>query len=79
MSKQPIRMLIPVNAAPLAAAAIDGEVVIYSRGPGVPVSCAFTPEAVLASLEPMRTAAEHAIRLRTEPGFRSEDAEPHEP
>ena len=46
--------------APIAAQPIEGEVVLV--GPGV--CAAFQPEAVLASLEDMRRAAEEAIRQR---------------
>jgi hypothetical protein len=60
------RLPVPANIAPLEATAVDGEVVLISRGRGVPVNAAFTPEAVLASLEPMRMAAEHAVQQRNE-------------
>jgi hypothetical protein len=45
----------------MGALVVDGEVVIIGGG----TMCgAYTPEAVLASLEPLRLAAEHAIRKR---------------
>jgi hypothetical protein len=69
---------LPVNRAPLAAFAIDGEVVLASQGPGVPVAAAFTPEAVLASLEVMRAAAELAIWQRTQGPPLSDDPETDE-
>jgi hypothetical protein len=57
-------MPLAANTIPMSAHAVDGEVVLSSPGPGVPVSAAFTPEAVLASLEPMRQAAETALEQR---------------
>ena len=66
-------MPIPVNAAPLEAFAVDGEVLLLSRGPGMPVSAAFTPQAVLASLEPMRIAAERAVKQQTDPAYQNEE------
>ena len=56
---------VPVNLQPLTAQACEGEVVIRSDGPGRAVCLAMTPEAVLASLEPLRAAAEAAL-LQTE-------------
>ncbi|HEX8570460.1 MAG TPA: hypothetical protein VF699_11130 [Caulobacteraceae bacterium] len=47
---------------PLDAVAVEGEVVLTScAGHGRPVVVAMTPEAVLASLDIMRAAAEAAI------------------
>jgi hypothetical protein len=64
---------IPANTAPLRALAQEGEVVLTSDGPGRPVSTALTPEAVLASLEPLRAAAERAIRQRSDPASLADD------
>jgi hypothetical protein len=51
----------PAYVSPMGALVVDGEVVIIGGG----TMCgAYTPEAVLASLEPLRLAAEHAIRKR---------------
>jgi hypothetical protein len=64
-------MLVPIppNQDPFTAEAFDGEVVIQAAGPGRGVTLAMTPEAVLASLEPLRAAAEaalaQAVRQRT--------------
>ena len=55
---------IPPNDKPLRATAIDGDVVLASGPGGCPVDAAFTPEAVLASLEVLRQAAEEAIGQR---------------
>ncbi len=57
---------IPVNRTPIAASAYDGEVVLQSAGPKV-FDVAFTPEAVLESLEPLRRAAERAMAQRRLP------------
>ena len=57
--------LIPVNSNPFVASALDGEVVWVCSGPGKPLAVSFAPEAVLRSLEPMREAAERAIRQRS--------------
>ena len=45
---------------PVQATAVDGEVVLL--GPGI--SGAFTPEAILESLDQLRQAAETALRNR---------------
>ena len=51
-------------AKPLRATAIDGEVVVTGEG----AFCgAFVPQALLASLEPLRRAAEEALAHRLEP------------
>ena len=52
---------MPPNDQPFTADAFDGEVVITAAGPGRGVDLAMTPEAVLASLEPLRVAAEAAL------------------
>lgn len=53
---------VPPLDRPLAAEAVEGEVVLTSNGGhGRPVIVAMTPEAVLASLAPMRRAAETAL------------------
>ena len=53
---------IPPLDSPLHADAVDGEVVLTSAGGrGRPVTVAMTPDAVLASLAPMRAAAEAAL------------------
>ena len=58
---------IPPLDKPLDAVAVEGEVVVTScSGHGRPVVVAMTPEAVLASLELMRAAAEAAIVQRDE-------------
>ena len=58
---------IPPMDLPLRAIAVEGEVVVTSvAGHGRPVMVAMTPEAVLASLEPMRAAADAAILQRDE-------------
>jgi hypothetical protein len=54
---------IPVIAEPLYVAARDGEVVIISRREGT-IAAALTPEAVVASLEPLRRAADEAFVQR---------------
>jgi hypothetical protein len=49
---------------PLRASAVDGEVVVAGEG----AFCAsFVPQALLASLEPLRRAAEEALAQRLEP------------
>lgn len=53
-------MLIPTNAEPIEAQAYEGQVVLKCSGPK-PLDVAFTPQAVLASLEPLRAAAEAAL------------------
>ena len=58
---------IPPLDRPLDAVAFEGEVVLTScAGFGRPVVVAMTPEAVLATIEPMRAAAEAAILQREE-------------
>ena len=50
---------------PLRARAVDGEVVIAGEG----AFCgSFLPHAVLASLEPLRRAAEEALGTSARPG-----------
>ena len=67
------QMPIPANIIPLRAIAVEGEVVLLSAGPGAPVSATFTPEAVLASLDAMRSAAECAIEQRGDLRAASDD------
>ena len=60
----------PTNSRPIEAEAIDGEVVIKSAGDGLPFCVSITPQAVLASLERLREAAEEAsnqVRTATVP------------
>ena len=52
---------IPTNTTALQAFAIDGEVVLKSTGLGLPICLSLTPDAVLASLEPLRLAAQEAL------------------
>ena len=54
-------LLIPPNQQAFTAEAHEGEVVIQAAGIGQTVTLAMTPEAVLASLEPLRAAAEAAL------------------
>ena len=56
--------LIPTNTRALQASAVDGEVVMQSRGPGLAIFLSLTPEAVLASLKPLQLAAEQALNQR---------------
>jgi hypothetical protein len=55
---------IPTNTKALQAVAADGEVVLTSEGPGLAICVSLTPEAVLASLEALRVAAEEAMGQR---------------
>jgi hypothetical protein len=65
-------MAPPLNS-PLEAIPVEGEVVLTScAGHGRPVALAMTAEAVLASIEPMREAAEAAILQREEAERRRE-------
>ena len=58
---------IPPLDTPLDAVAVEGEVVLTScSGHGRPVVVAMTPEAVMASLEVMRLAAEAAMLQQEE-------------
>ena len=61
---------IPANPQALTAQACEGEVVIRSDGPGRAVCLAMTPQAVLASLEPLRAAAEAALAQAVVQGAR---------
>ena len=61
MSQPP---LLQSNDQPLRAHAIDGDVVLSSSGRGRPIDGAFTPEAIMDSLEGLLRAAEEAIRQR---------------
>lgn len=49
-------------SAPIRATAVDGEVVVIADGSSIARS--FTPEAILASLEALREAAEEALLHR---------------
>ena len=55
---------ISANREALRAHAVDGEVVLSSRGAGAPVDAAFTPEAILDSLPVLERAAREALRQR---------------
>ena len=54
-------MPLSIISKPLSATPVEGDVVLTIKGRGIQVAAALTPEAVLASLEPMRQAAEQAI------------------
>jgi hypothetical protein len=58
--------IMPTTTSPMDVIALDGEVVVWSRGPR-PFAVALTPEAVLESLAPLRLAAERAQAQRTTP------------
>jgi hypothetical protein len=58
---------VPTNQEAFTAEAFEGEVVIRADGPGRSVTVAMTPQAVLASLEPLRAAAEAALAQAVSP------------
>jgi hypothetical protein len=59
----------PANQEAFTAEAFEGEVVIRGDGPGLSVTLAMTPQAVLASLEPLRAAAEIALAQAVSPSI----------
>ena len=55
---------IAANDEALRAYAVDGEVVLSTRGRGAALDAAFTPEAILDSLTLLEKAAREALRQR---------------
>jgi hypothetical protein len=54
-------MSTPIISKPLTAKAVEGDVVLTIKDSGIQVAAALTPQAVLASIAPLREAAEQAI------------------